>query len=99
MQHKLSVIIFLLSFFPMHAMELTTTSYSSGLETIMDDFWTTMNCLRLNRQVRDTLRCTSKKCLALVLSQDNLNENYKEAYRKNDQHQRTYWRNLGGCFD
>ncbi len=98
MHHKWLTIIFLLCSFAIHAMEITIPNNSSGLEIIMDDFLTTLNCLPLNREVRHSLRCASKKCLKLVFSQDDLNVKYIDAYKQKNQHQMDCWRSFGGCF-
>ncbi len=95
MQYKWLAIIFLLSFFPISAMELTTTNHSSGI-CITDDLFITSVCPRLDRPARDTLRCTCTKYLKIVHSQDELNKNYKEAFfAKNDMHQMFYWKSMG----
>ncbi len=102
MQHKLSVIIFLLSSFSMHAMKLTTPNHSNGIP-LTNDLFTISICSRLDRPARDALRCTCKKYLALVHSQEELNKHHQEVYDKigygqNIQDQLVYWKNLGGMF-
>jgi hypothetical protein len=56
MQHKWFALIFLLSSFPMHAMELTITNYSGDIG-IIDDVFVTAICPPLDRPARDALRC------------------------------------------
>ena len=60
----------------LYAMELTITS-TSCVEKITDDLFATAIGSRLDRPTRDALRRTSTKYFKLILSQDELNENYK----------------------
>ena len=78
----------------MHAMELTTANYSGGIG-ITDDIFVTAVCSRLDRPTRDILRCTCKKYLTLVHSQDALNENYNKSLYEGDALKMVYWENLG----
>jgi hypothetical protein len=77
-------------------MELTTTNTSDGICIITDDLLTTAICSRLDRPARDALRRANKKYFKLILSQDELNKNYKEAYTLKDKPKIIYWKNLGG---
>jgi hypothetical protein len=42
------------------------------------------------------LRCTSKKYLALLFSQDELNKNYVKAHMQQDKLNMAYWKSMGG---
>lgn len=98
MQHKVFFSIFLLYSSTISAMELTTRNYPSYIQTIPDDLFATAVCSQLNRRARDTLRCTCKKYAKLILSQDELNNNYKEAFDKKDDLKMAHWKGLGGLF-
>ncbi len=91
MQYKCLVITFLLSSFPIYAMELTITNDSNGIP-LTDDLFTTLICSRLDRSARDTLRCTNKKYSTLVHSQEELNKHYWESLIVEEMF---YWKSLG----
>lgn len=79
----------------LYAMELTITS-TSCVEKITDDLFTTAIGSRLDRPARDALRRTSTKYFKLILSQDELNENYKNACLRWDNPQIVHWKSMGG---
>lgn len=86
------MIIFLLCSPAIYAMELTTTRITSDQ---FDDILTTSICSRLYRFERNALRYTCKKCLNIILSQDELNEEYELSFREKSP-QIIHWKSLGG---
>lgn len=97
MQHKIFLNIFLLYSSAISAMELTTTNNSFHIQNISDDLFSTAICSRLDRPARDTLRCTCKKYVMLIYSQDELNNNYAQEILYCSV-KVAYWRSLGGCY-
>lgn len=98
MHHKIFLNIILLCSSVISAMELTTTNNFYHIQNIPNELFSTAICSRLDRRARDTVRCTCKKYATLVLSQDELNNNYREACDKKDYSKMVHWASLGGLF-
>ena len=96
MQFTRFLSIFLMYSSTMYAMELTTTNIPNGIHIITDDLLTTTICSRLDRPARDAFRRASKKYFTIVLSQDALNNNYKNAYELGEVCKMIYWKSMGG---
>lgn len=99
MQFILFLISFLLCSSTMHAMKrpvkLTVTNASNSIHIVSDDILSTDIFFWLDRPARNALRCTCTRYLKCILSQDQLNLNYKNARDKNDNSAIIYWKNMG----
>jgi hypothetical protein len=94
MQLRLLLNVFLICSSTMYSMELTTTHASSSIH-ITDDLLSTAICSRLDRPAREVFRCTNKKYFELILPQDVLNKNYKDAHILQDEPKMLHWKSLG----
>ena len=109
MRFYLFLTTFLLCSSTMYSMErpleLVPTNVSSGLDIIPDELLPTAIGFWLDRPARDDFRRTCKKYFELLLSQDELNKNYRNACNKKykkacifNPDTELYWKNLGGLW-
>jgi hypothetical protein len=92
MHFKFLVNVFLMCSTTLYSMDLTIftnfTNFSDDCISII--------CSRFDRPERNNLKCTNKKYFKLILSQDEVNNNYRNAHMQQDESNMIYWKNMGG---